>query len=115
MAVDIGGTLTKVAFFLPSGSDGATNRKELERLETITSDCIPSKSNSLIYFLLMFSVELANGDRIEIRGFGTFTVKQRDARIARNPKTNTSVKLEERSVPYFRAGKELKDRLNSGA
>ena len=59
------------------------------------------------------SDELANGDRIEIRGFGTFTVKQRDARIARNPKTNTSVKLDERSVPYFRAGKELKDRLNS--
>jgi pantothenate kinase len=76
MAVDIGGTLTKVAFFLPSGSDSATNREELERLETITSDCIPSKSNSFIYFLLMFSVELANGDRIFLRKFHSSKVDE---------------------------------------
>ncbi len=56
---------------------------------------------------------LADGNRIEIRGFGTFTVKRREARVARNPKTNTKVELSSRVMPYFRAGKELKDRLNS--
>jgi integration host factor subunit beta len=58
------------------------------------------------------SEALAAGDRIEIRGFGTFTVKQRNPRQARNPKTSEKVFLESRLVPYFRAGKELKDRLN---
>lgn len=50
--------------------------------------------------------------RVEIRGFGAFTVRQRKARTARNPRTNAVVKLTERLSPYFRAGKELRIRLN---
>lgn len=50
--------------------------------------------------------------RVEIRGFGAFTVRQRKARTARNPRTNAVVTLAERFSPYFRAGKELRIRLN---
>lgn len=59
------------------------------------------------------SQALADGSRVELRGFGAFTVRKRKARTARNPRTNDVVKLEERSALYFRAGKELNSRLNS--
>ena len=55
---------------------------------------------------------LARGDRVELRGFGAFSVKQRDARIGRNPRTGESVQVEEKHVPFFKAGKLLRDRLN---
>lgn len=55
---------------------------------------------------------LENGERIEIRGFGSFSLHHRDARVGRNPKTGESVKLEAKSVPHFKAGKELKERVD---
>jgi len=55
---------------------------------------------------------LARGERVELRGFGAFTVKQRSARIGRNPRTGETVQVDEKSAPHFRAGKELRDRLN---
>ena len=55
---------------------------------------------------------LAAGDRVELRGFGAFSVKQRDARIGRNPRTGEAVKVEEKHVPFFKTGKLLRDRLN---
>lgn len=55
---------------------------------------------------------LENGDRVELRGFGTFVVRHRSTRSGRNPRTGASVFVEEKWVPFFRAGKELKDRLN---
>lgn len=55
---------------------------------------------------------LAAGDRVELRGFGAFSVKKRDARIGRNPRTGESVAVEEKHVPFFKAGKLLRDRLN---
>ena len=54
---------------------------------------------------------LAKGDRVELRGFGAFSVKQRDARIGRNPRTGESVNVESKSVPFFKTGKILRDRL----
>lgn len=56
---------------------------------------------------------LEQGARVELRGFGTFFVKHRPSRSGRNPKTGTSVFVEEKWVPFFRAGKEIKQRLNS--
>lgn len=56
---------------------------------------------------------LANGNRVELRGFGTFSVKKRPAHLGRNPKTGTSVFIEEKLMPQFRMGKELKARLNA--
>ena len=55
---------------------------------------------------------MANGDRVELRGFGAFSVKKRDARTGRNPRTGESVEVEAKSVPFFKTGKLLRDRLN---
>ncbi|MEM7214556.1 MAG: integration host factor subunit beta [Pseudomonadota bacterium] len=55
---------------------------------------------------------LANGDRVELRGFGAFSVKNRPPRQARNPKTGDKVSVEEKWVPFFKTGKELRERLN---
>ena len=58
---------------------------------------------------------LAKGDRVELRGFGAFSVKSRDARIGRNPRTGEAVKVERKAVPFFKTGKLLRDRLNGRA
>ena len=55
---------------------------------------------------------LARGDRVELRGFGAFTVKHRPPRTGRNPRTGTSVSVDEKFVPFFKTGKELRERLN---
>ena len=55
---------------------------------------------------------LSRGDRVELRGFGAFSVKQRDARVGRNPRTGEKVEVEEKVVPYFKTGKQLRERLN---
>jgi integration host factor subunit beta len=55
---------------------------------------------------------LADGNRVELRGFGAFSVKKRDARTGRNPRTGESVEVEEKHVPFFKTGKLLRDRLN---
>jgi integration host factor subunit beta len=57
---------------------------------------------------------LARGDRVELRGFGAFTVKRRDARTGRNPRTGAAVPVDEKVVPFFKAGKELRERVNRG-
>jgi len=58
---------------------------------------------------------MARGERVELRGFGAFSVKKRDARTGRNPRTGTTVEVEEKHVPFFKAGKLLRDRLNGAA
>ncbi|MGY8866784.1 MAG: integration host factor subunit beta [Methylophagaceae bacterium] len=65
--------------------------------------------------LEQMSENLASGERIEIRGFGSFTLHHRPARIGRNPKSGESVTLEDKSVPHFKPGKELRDRVNNAA
>ncbi|MFM5885647.1 MAG: integration host factor subunit beta [Novosphingobium sp.] len=56
---------------------------------------------------------LAKGGRVELRGFGSFSTRQRDARKGRNPRTGESVEVPGKSVPYFKPGKEMRARLNS--
>lgn len=56
---------------------------------------------------------LVDGNRVELRGFGAFSVKEREPRVARNPRTGVSVKVEEKRSPFFKAGKDLKQRLNA--
>ena len=58
---------------------------------------------------------LARGQRVELRGFGAFSVKHRPARQGRNPRTGESVSVEEKWVPFFKTGKELRERLNTEA
>jgi len=56
---------------------------------------------------------MADGHRVELRGFGAFSVKKRDSRIGRNPRTGEAVHVDEKFVPFFKTGKLLRDRLNS--
>jgi len=58
------------------------------------------------------SEALASGDRVELRGFGAFSVKQRDARVGRNPRTGDAVKVAEKHIPFFKTGKLLRERMN---
>jgi integration host factor subunit beta len=55
---------------------------------------------------------LARGDRVELRGFGAFSVKHRPARAGRNPRTGAHVPVDQKSVPFFKTGKEMRERLN---
>ena len=61
------------------------------------------------------SETLAAGNRIEIRGFGSFSLHYRAPRIGRNPKTGESVAIAEKRVPFFKVGKELRERVNGGS
>ena len=55
---------------------------------------------------------IANGNRVELRGFGAFSSKKREERVGRNPRTGESVKVEEKYVPFFKTGKNLRKRMN---
>jgi len=55
---------------------------------------------------------LAEGGRVELRGFGAFSTREREARSGRNPRTGETVDVQEKRVPYFKAGKEIRERLN---
>ncbi|HBG98905.1 MAG TPA: integration host factor subunit beta [Rhodobacteraceae bacterium] len=57
---------------------------------------------------------MEQGNRVELRGFGAFSVKHRDARMGRNPRTGAAVPVEEKAVPFFKTGKLLRERLNGG-
>lgn len=57
---------------------------------------------------------LSRGDRVELRGFGAFSVKARDSRVGRNPRTGEAVEVSEKVVPYFKTGKQLRELLNKG-
>ena len=58
---------------------------------------------------------LSRGDRVELRGFGAFSTKKREARTGRNPRTGESVPVDSKAVPVFKTGKELRQRLNMAA
>ncbi len=57
---------------------------------------------------------LSRGDRVELRGFGAFSVKKRDSRTGRNPRTGETVHVDAKSLPFFKTGKGLRERLNGG-
>jgi integration host factor subunit beta len=59
------------------------------------------------------SSALTRGDRVELRGFGAFSIKQRNARTGRNPRTGTTVEVPAKRVPYFKTGKQLRNMLNN--
>ncbi|AMV72500.1 integration host factor subunit beta [Desulfuromonas carbonis] len=78
----------------------ALNRKEAEMVVNTIFDSI---GNALV-----------GGDRVEIRGFGSFTIRERDAREARNPKSGEVVRIPSKKTPFFKTGKELRARVNVG-
>ncbi|MCB2102023.1 MAG: integration host factor subunit beta [Rhodobacterales bacterium] len=56
---------------------------------------------------------LADGNRVELRGFGAFSVKERNSRVGRNPRTGEAVEVEAKYIPYFKTGKQLREKLNT--
>jgi len=79
-------------------------------------DQLPPKDVELAVKVILeyLAQALANNDRIEIRGFGSFSLHFREPRQGRNPKTGEKVELPGKYVPYFKPGKELRDRVNNG-
>jgi integration host factor subunit beta len=68
--------------------------------------------NVVAAILDTISDALARGDRVELRGFGAFSVKHRPARVGRNPRTGEQVNVDAKAVPFFKTGKEMRQRLN---
>ena len=94
-------------------------KKVMNRSDLIKSLLI--KSNSFAYddiersvksILDLITVSLSNNERVEVRNFGTFSTRSRAQRLSRNPKTGSSVLVEQKNHPYFRASKNLKQSLN---
>ena len=77
--------------------------------DLFSDDDIEKSINTIIKLL---SESLSKGDRVELRNFGTFSTRKRQRRVSRNPKTGTSVLVEAKNHPYFRASKYLKESLN---
>lgn len=61
------------------------------------------------------TMALSRGDRVELRGFGAFSVKQRGERVGRNPRTGESVNVSAKHIPYFKTGKQLREKLNNAS
>ena len=89
-----------------------------ELLQALAKECPDMRSEEIERVVDVFFDEigkrLAEGGRVELRGFGAFSVRKRDARRGRNPRTGEPVKVPAKAVPFFKAGKELRERLNPG-
>ena len=81
---------------------------------TIDNDVLNKREAEMIVNSIFDSIgqALAEGDRVEIRGFGSFTIRERDAREARNPKSGDIVQISAKKTPFFKTGKELRERVN---
>ena len=84
-------------------------KKLNNKLNTFDEDDVEQAVNTILRHI---SDTLIAGDRVEVRNFGTFSIRSREQRISRNPKTGTSVLVEAKHHPYFRASKHLKESLN---
>jgi integration host factor subunit beta len=90
-----------------------TKRELIEKLAERIKDLSLKDSEIIVNTVFDSMTEaLASGDRIEIRGFGSFQVKQRRSREGRNPRTGEKVDVESKQVPFFKVGKELKERVD---
>jgi integration host factor subunit beta len=85
----------------------------IERISAQNPDLRKTDVEKIVNAMLdAITAAMARGDRVELRGFGAFSVRNRAARTGRNPRTGAHVSVEEKSVPYFKAGKEMRERLN---
>lgn len=90
-----------------------TKSELIERIAERQDQLSPKDIELAIKLILEYmSHSLASGSRIEIRGFGSFSIHYRAPRIGRNPKTGEAVELEGKYVPHFKPGKELRDKVN---
>jgi len=91
-----------------------TKSELVEQLST-TNSGLNKKEAELVVNTIFDSIgdALVDGDRVEIRGFGSFSIRERDAREARNPKSGEVVKIPSKKTPFFKTGKELRARVDS--
>jgi integration host factor subunit beta len=99
-----------------SGVDKSLTKSDLIESLARSQSHLPPKDVELAVksILEKMSQELAGGERIEIRGFGSFSLHFREPRIGRNPKSGDAVALRGKHVPHFKPGKELRERVNNG-
>lgn len=92
-----------------------TKSELIERIASVQTQ-LSAKDVELAVKMILdhMATALAGGERIEIRGFGSFSLHYREARLGRNPKTGETVELAGKFVPHFKPGKELRDRVNLG-
>ena len=95
--------------------EGMTKAELVEKVANTTQ--LTKKHAELIVNTVFESIvqSLKEGEKIELRGFGSFRIRHRGARIGRNPKTGDRVAVPPKRIPYFKPGKELKELLNSGS
>lgn len=84
-----------------ANANGSLTRKESEMVVDLVFDSIMNA--------------LRGGDKVEIRGFGSFTIRERNGRQARNPKSGEVVHIPAKKTPFFKTGKELREKVNNGA
>lgn len=89
-------------------------RSELvQALAEKNSDLTSAEVEKIVeIFFSEITGQLAKGGRVELRGFGAFTTRARDARLGRNPRTGDAVQIDAKKVPFFKPGKEIRERLN---
>jgi integration host factor subunit beta len=101
---------------LPRGPTGAMTKSELIQQLAQSNPHLYQRDVERIVTAIFdeIAAALTRGDRVELRGFGAFSVKKREARSGRNPRTGDTVAVEEKFIPFFKTGKQLRERLNEG-
>jgi len=101
------------AQFAGAGSGVVTKSELIQRIAEINPHLYHRDVERIVTTIFdEISEALSRGDRVELRGFGAFSVKQRDARVGRNPRTGEAVSVSRKQVPFFKTGKPLRERLN---
>jgi integration host factor subunit beta len=91
-----------------------TKSELIERVSEAGSSLSRQKAESVVNVIFdSMAQALQDGDKIEIRGFGSFTIRERDSRLARNPKTGDTVEIAAKKTPFFKTGKELRERVDN--
>ena len=98
---------------VPKGSRIMTKADLIDELAKV-SNLTKKESETIVNTVFENITEaLVKGDKVELRGFGSFRIRQRNARKGRNPKTGTSVSVPEKRVPFFKVGKRLREHVNA--
>jgi integration host factor subunit beta len=93
-------------------SDGLTKAELVEEVARVTQ-LTKKQAEEIVNTVFLTIVDsLRDGRKIELRGFGSFRIRSRGARVGRNPKTGERVEVPPKRIPYFKPGKELKEQLN---
>jgi len=105
-----------VCFFNKNRRLNMTKSELIERIALDQKQLSPKDVELAVKMIIEYMANsLSNGERIEIRGFGSFSLHYREPRRGRNPKTGDAVDLSGKYVPYFKPGKEMRERVNQNA